>query len=131
MITQEEADRHVGQRLRQLRRAHGMSQTKLGEMLGLSFQQVQKYERGINRIGSGRLWQISRMLDVPITYFFEGMATDDAVDRGPALETGDPGYGSGGLPRNTLKLARALNEIPDTEVKAGFLRLIKAFTKAG
>jgi transcriptional regulator with XRE-family HTH domain len=125
-MRQEDADAHIGTRLRQLRRAHGLSQSKLGEMLGLSFQQVQKYERGINRIGSGRLWQISRLLDVPITYFFEGLEEGES-----AGDPGDPGAGSGGLPRSTLKLARALNELPEGDVKHGFLRLIKAFTKAG
>ncbi|OAB57788.1 hypothetical protein AY599_14575 [Leptolyngbya valderiana BDU 20041] len=126
LITQEEADMHIGARLRQLRRAHGLSQAKLGEMLGLSFQQVQKYERGINRIGSGRLWQVSQMLDVPITYFFEGLS-----ERERGEPSADAAAGSGGLPRNTLRLARALNDMPEGDVKTGFLKLIKAFTKAG
>jgi transcriptional regulator with XRE-family HTH domain len=127
-VSQEEADIHIGSRLRQLRRAHGLSQAKLGEMLGLSFQQVQKYERGINRIGSGRLWQVSQMLDVPITYFFDGLAEREDGSVETAVEAGT--RGGSGLPRSTLRLARALNEMPDGEVKSGFLKLIKAFTKA-
>jgi transcriptional regulator with XRE-family HTH domain len=65
-------DRHVGSRVRMRRVMLGMSQEKLGEALGLTFQQVQKYEKGINRIGASRLQQISRTLDVPPAYFFEG-----------------------------------------------------------
>jgi transcriptional regulator with XRE-family HTH domain len=65
-------DRHVGSRVRMRRVMLGMSQEKLGEALGLTFQQVQKYEKGTNRIGASRLQQISRTLDVPPAFFFEG-----------------------------------------------------------
>jgi len=65
-------DRHVGSRVRMRRVILGMSQEKLGEALGLTFQQVQKYEKGANRIGASRLQQISRTLDVPPAFFFEG-----------------------------------------------------------
>ena len=67
-----EADKIVGRNVRVYRLAKGLSQTQLGEQLGVTFQQVQKYENGTNRIGSGRLMQISRALEVPITAFFEG-----------------------------------------------------------
>ena len=66
-------DVHVGQRVRLRRTLLGMSQEKLGEAIGLTFQQVQKYERGANRIGSSRLYDLSRVLDVPISYFFDDM----------------------------------------------------------
>ena len=66
-------DAEVGGRIRVRRTFIGMSQEKLGELLGLSFQQVQKYEKGVNRIGAGRLWQAARILGVPITYFYEGL----------------------------------------------------------
>ncbi|MGA8615091.1 MAG: helix-turn-helix transcriptional regulator [Xanthobacteraceae bacterium] len=66
------ADKYVGRRIRTRRRAVGMSQGKLGEALGLTFQQVQKYELGTNRIGAGRLLHVAHVLDVPITFFFEG-----------------------------------------------------------
>jgi DNA-binding XRE family transcriptional regulator len=65
-------DRHVGSRVRVRRVTLGMSQEKLGDALGLTFQQVQKYEKGVNRIGASRLQQISRILEVPPAYFFEG-----------------------------------------------------------
>src|ERR671924_1655073 len=67
-------DVHVGSRIRLRRTLLGMSQQKLGEAIGLTFQQVQKYERGANRVGSSRLYDLSRVLDVPVSYFFEDMA---------------------------------------------------------
>src|SRR5678815_4355896 len=69
-------DVHVGNRLRQRRTLLGMSQEKLGEAIGLTFQQVQKYERGMNRIGSSRLFDLARVLDVPVSYFFEDMSAE-------------------------------------------------------
>ncbi len=64
-------DVHVGARVRMRRTLFGMTQTKLGDALGLTFQQVQKYERGANRIGSSRLFDLARVLDVPVEFFFE------------------------------------------------------------
>src|ERR1041385_4815801 len=64
-------DVHVGQRVRMRRVLLGMSQEKLGAALGLTFQQIQKYERGANRIGSGRLYQLAKVLDVPLSYFYD------------------------------------------------------------
>ena len=81
-------DRHVGSRVRMRRVMLGMSQEKLGGALGLTFQQVQKYEKGINRIGASRLQQISRTLDVPPAYFFEGAPSFEQL---PSLEPGFAG----------------------------------------
>src|SRR5450631_2191565 len=72
-------DRHVGSRVRMRRVMLGMSQEKLGDALGLTFQQVQKYEKGTNRIGASRLQQISRTLDVPPAFFFEGAPSFEAA----------------------------------------------------
>lgn len=72
-------DRHVGSRVRMRRVMLGMSQEKLGDALGLTFQQVQKYEKGTNRIGASRLQQISRTLDVPPAFFFEGAPSFEAM----------------------------------------------------
>src|SRR5436309_15816317 len=66
-------DVHVGSRIRLRRTLLGMSQERLGEALGLTFQQVQKYERGVNRVGASRLFDLSRVLDVPISFFFDDM----------------------------------------------------------
>ena len=68
-------DVHVGRRVRMRRKMLAMSQTKLGDALGLTFQQVQKYENGTNRIGASRLEQISNILQVPVAFFFEGAPT--------------------------------------------------------
>ena len=68
-------DKHVGNRLRQLRALRGITQTALADETGVTFQQVQKYEKGANRISASRLWEISRVLDVPIASFFEGIFT--------------------------------------------------------
>src|ERR1700759_4282435 len=68
-------DAQVGNRVRIRRMLIGMSQEKLGDLLGLTFQQVQKYEKGVNRIGAGRLYEIARILGVPIDFFYDGMAS--------------------------------------------------------
>lgn len=79
-------DRHVGSRLRLLRMKAGLSQEALGARLGLTFQQVQKYEKGQNRIGASRLYQLSRILRVPVSVFFEGLPDDaDADVTSPSL----------------------------------------------
>jgi len=70
--TPNPTDRHVGARVRMRRMMLGMSQEKLGDALDLTFQQVQKYEKGANRIGASRLQQISNILQVPVSFFFEG-----------------------------------------------------------
>src|SRR6476659_6183243 len=66
-------DAQVGNRVRLRRMLIGMSQERLGELLGLTFQQVQKYEKGVNRIGAGRLFEVSRILGVPVDFFYEGV----------------------------------------------------------
>ena len=82
-------DKHVGSRVRMRRMMLGMSQEKLGDALGLTFQQVQKYEKGTNRIGACRLQQISHILQVPVSFFFEGA---------PSVHTGSRGEGMGDAP---------------------------------
>ena len=80
-------DRHVGSRVRMRRMMVGMSQEKLGEACGITFQQVQKYEKGTNRMGASRLHQIARVLDVPIEFFYEG-ASSDQGSNGPIMIDG-------------------------------------------
>ena len=74
-------DKHVGSRVRMRRMMLGMSQEKLGDSLGLTFQQIQKYEKGTNRIGASRLQQISHILQVPVAFFFEGAPNAQTVGR--------------------------------------------------
>ena len=74
MKTADSIDAHIGSRVRLRRLTAGVSQEQLGAALGVTFQQVQKYEKGANRIGAGRLYRISRILGVPVSYFYEGLA---------------------------------------------------------
>ena len=86
-------DRHVGARVRMRRMLIGMSQEKLGEALGLTFQQVQKYEKGANRISASRLQQISEALNTPLAYFFKGApVSDGAAQGGMAEASADDNY---------------------------------------
>jgi len=73
-------DQHVGARLRLRRSLLEMSQSELGEKLGVTFQQVQKYERGTNRVGASRLYHLAKVLEVPVTYFFEGLDEDGPTE---------------------------------------------------
>ena len=77
-------DRHVGARIRERRIMLGLSQQQMADMIGVTYQQAHKYERGINRISAGRLYEITRVLNVPITYFFEGLdITEDDESLNP------------------------------------------------
>jgi len=113
-------DIHVGQRVRQRRWMTGMSQTQLGERIGIRFQQVQKYETGANRISASRLWDIAATLEVPVGHFFEGLdelTVDTGHERGDVLtdrEAGDLVRTYYTIPENQRRrlfdLARALGE---------------------
>ena len=116
-------DAEIGRRLRQARLVENLTQDGLAQKLGISFQQVQKYENGTNRVSSSRLWAVSRVLGLPITYFYEGLDDShisDAVDAGADLS----------LPDRTIRVARMLDEMPDGDVKDKVFGLIKAFSKA-
>ncbi len=123
-------DVHVGSRLRKRRTLLGMSQTTLAEALGLTFQQVQKYERGANRISSSRLYDLARVLDVPIQHFFDDMPTATAASS-PTLGGGrakkPPSYEPDPLAeRETLELVRVYYEIKDVNVRKRLRELAKA-----
>ena len=81
MARSHPVDVHVGARMRQRRTLLGMSQEKLGTAVGLTFQQIQKYERGSNRIGSSRLFEFAKVLDVPVSYFFDEMPANALAGR--------------------------------------------------
>src|SRR3712207_4864128 len=85
-------DIEVGRRLKQRRTLLGMSQERLGDLLVITYQQVQKYERGINRIGSSRLFEICRILDVPSSYFFDGAEPRAAPQKLLGLAEDEPGF---------------------------------------
>ena len=124
-------DVHVGQRIRQRRTLLGMSQEKLGEAIGLTFQQVQKYERGANRVGSSRLFDLARVLDVPVTYFFDEMSTATASKspsrlRGLAEPKPEPFEPDPLAKRETLELVRAYYRIADPQARKRLFELTKA-----
>jgi transcriptional regulator with XRE-family HTH domain len=106
-----------------------MSQEKLGDALGLTFQQVQKYERGANRIGSSRLYQLSQILDVPISFFFDDMPGAAAPKGGAVHEPGPDPYESDQLSRReTLELVRAYYRINDPNVRKRIFELVKSIS---
>ena len=126
-------DVHVGSRVRLRRNMLGLSQEKLGEAIGLTFQQVQKYERGANRIGASRLLELSRVLDVPVSFFYD--ETDPV--RAPAIPSGfeeSPQEGFENDPlrrRETLELVDAYYDIEDAATRRRFFDLAKALVAAG
>lgn len=130
-------DVHVGSRIRLRRTLLGMSQERLGESLGLTFQQVQKYERGVNRVGASRLFDLSRVLDVPISFFFDDMPDSLAANFGgvPTRRVGgaeqqDP-FGDDTLSRReTLELVRAYYRITDVSIRKRVFELIKSMGPA-
>ena len=125
-------DVHVGARVRLRRTLLGLSQEKLGEALGLTFQQVQKYERGANRVGASRLFDLSRVLDVPVSFFFDDMS-DDTKSQAPSLLMSggleEPAVGFEHDPltkRETLELVRAYYRISDPAIRKRVYELAKA-----
>lgn len=131
-------DVHVGGRVRLRRTLMGMSQERLGEALGLTFQQVQKYERGVNRIGASRLFDLARVLDVPISFFFDdmpdgmgGTTSSSGIPKksGSGFADAQDGFEDDTLHRReTLELVRAYYRITDAAVRKRVFELIKSLT---
>ena len=118
-------DAHVGHRVRLRRMLIGMSQERLGELLGLTFQQVQKYEKGINRIGAGRLFEVAGILGVPVSFFYED--ADNSTPPSGFSEAGEPppvmeflASGEG------LQLSLAFMRIKDVKVRRRILDLVRS-----
>ncbi len=116
-------DVHVGSRVRLRRLLVGMSQDKLGDELGVTFQQVQKYERGANRIGASRLFQMARVLSVPISFFFEGM--EDTTATGFAEGDQTPLVDDFINSPEGVALAAAFSRIRDSRVRRRVLELVR------
>src|SRR5476649_487120 len=118
-------DIQVGNRVRIRRMLIGMSQERLGDLLGLTFQQVQKYEKGVNRIGAGRLFEVSRILNVPIDFFYEGVNTQPGAGEPegapPVMEFVSSGEG--------LQLSLAFMKIKDAKVRKRMLDLVKSLAE--
>lgn len=126
-------DVHVGSRVRLRRMVLGISQEKLGEKMNLTFQQIQKYEKGTNRIGASRLYQLSRILDVPVNFFFE-----DASFSAPTASSAYSGFREpeteGFLTeflktREGLELNKAFMKIQDPKVRRRVIELVRALSE--
>jgi transcriptional regulator with XRE-family HTH domain len=120
-------DKHVGSRVRMRRMMLGMSQEKLGNNLGLTFQQVQKYEKGTNRIGASRLQQISHILQVPVSFFFEGAPTNTGAARIDGVnDAPSPAYVSDFLATSDgLALTKAFMRISDSKLRRRIVDLVE------
>ena len=117
-------DRHVGSRVRMRRIMLGMSQEKLGEGLGLTFQQIQKYEKGTNRIGASRIQQISEILQVPVSFLFEGSPGISAAEHFSAAPS--PTYISDFLATSEgLALVRAFTRIPEIKLRRAIVGMVE------
>ncbi len=134
-------DVHVGARIRQRRTSLGMSQEKLGDALNLTFQQIQKYERGANRVGASRLYDLCRVFDVTADFFFEGLPNFDAphsfvplsqawagsqafAEKQEAFGADDAGS------RDAAELARLFSRITDPKVRESILDLVRSLAAA-
>lgn len=137
-------DVHVGSRIKLRRVMMGMSQERLGELLGLTFQQIQKYERGVNRVGASRLFDLSRVLDVPISFFFDDLppALSDVYGGSSGAIAGGRNHGFSQIPENfgdddqmtrreTLDLVRTYYRITDPAVRRKVFELIKSLAPEG
>jgi len=123
-------DKHVGSRVRMRRMMLGMSQEKLGDALGLTFQQVQKYEKGSNRIGASRLQQISLILQVPVSFFFEGAPSPPGTAEGFG-EAASPAYVTDFLATTDgLALVKAFMRIPNAKLRRRVVDLVEEIAGA-
>ena len=133
LVRPRPVDAHVGARVRLRRTMLGMSQEKLAQALGLTFQQVQKYERGTNRVGSSRLYELSKILDVPIQFFFDEMPAEIAA----TARGGNGGFAEAAADyqpdtlakRETLELVRAYYRIKSPRVRKKVFDLAKTLGK--
>ena len=127
-------DVHVGSRVRLRRTLLGLSQEKLGEAVGLTFQQIQKYERGANRIGASRMYDLAHVLDVPVAFFFEDMPDeikkrDDTPADSLGVHTLEEADKDPLTRRETLELVRAYYKVGSSAVRKRVFELIKSLAK--
>lgn len=124
-------DAQVGTRVRLRRMLVGMSQEKLGDLLGLTFQQVQKYEKGVNRIGAGRLYQVAHILGVPVSYFYEDVAGREAENVAAANDCGTQPVMEFLSSGEGLQLALAFMRIREGRVRKRVVDLVKSLADGG
>lgn len=109
----------------------GMSQDQIGSATGITFQQVQKYERGVNRMGSSRLYEFSRILSVPVAYFFEGFLEGRSPKAAGMAESAAPAYEHEVLgSKETMSLVKSFNEITNPKTRKHVLQLVKSIAQS-
>ncbi len=118
-------DRHVGMRLRLLRLNHKMSQTELGNQVGVTFQQIQKYERGANRIGASRLWSLCEIFQAEPNFFFDGLA-DEAKSGDAPNPLAQDNWSEKLLSKQNHRLMMSFDNIDSGDTRAALLRLCEA-----
>jgi transcriptional regulator with XRE-family HTH domain len=121
-------DRHVGQRIRAQRMLLGLSQTQVADRLDVTFQQVQKYERGVNRVGAGRLNQIATILGVPVTFFYEGAPGSEPETKRAGADSGMGRMTSFLATREGSQMMSGFLQIRNDEIREGLLGLISALS---
>lgn len=132
MSSPHPVDVHVGRRLRLKRTILGLSQEAVGKEIGVTFQQIQKYERGINRMGASRLYDFAKALGVPVSYFFDGYGeyVNEAGIPIGAAEAEAAGYEHEKINnRETLEVMRAYYRIKSPAVRKRIIELVKAFAE--
>ncbi len=122
-----QVDSHVGERIRRRRRAMGMSQEDLAASVGLTFQQIQKYERGSNRVSASKLYQVATTLQAPVAFFFEGLA--DPVQPGVAEGAGAPFVHDMPLTPEERELAALFGRLDNRRLRRQFLGLLRALVQ--
>ncbi|MFK7840557.1 MAG: helix-turn-helix domain-containing protein [Bdellovibrionales bacterium] len=129
--TPDNVDVHVGQRLRVRRSLLGLSQEKLADAIGLTFQQIQKYEHGVNRISAGRLFQFSKILDVPVAYFYDQIGNNSETANVGLSDNEQESFSHDGdvmQRKETIELVRAYYSVDDPNKRKEMLRFIKTMT---
>lgn len=123
-------DIHVGSRVRLRRMLVGLSQEKLGDSMGLTFQQIQKYEKGVNRIGASRLFKLSQVLDVPVQFFFEGMPAVEESKFAGMVEGDTEAFLYEFLnTRDGLELNRAFMKVGNPDVRRAIIELVRSLAR--
>ena len=131
--TANPVDLHVGSKLREIRLKRGLSQERLAEEMGITFQQVQKYEKGLNRIGASRLWDLSQVLGEPISYFYEGM-NEDEKNKSPRkinlLRDGKNQFKleDMDLTQDDIALLAYFKQIKDPQISKSILNLVRSLS---
>ncbi|MBL4805330.1 MAG: helix-turn-helix transcriptional regulator [Alphaproteobacteria bacterium] len=130
--TPNEMDIHVGQRIKVRRSLLGLSQEKLAESVGVTFQQIQKYERGTNRVSAGRLFELSKILDVPVNFFFEQFGKAKGGQAIPGMSDNEQdGFEHGDIMtrKETTDLLRVYYSVQDENARKDIMKFIKSMAE--